>query len=129
MFTGVYIALIKNNAHVGAAIAVALASFREMPSFQPVQESLPAGRTILRENQVVVIGGSVIDIISQSSQPLITPTSNPGQVIQRWGGVARNVAEMLTRLGTKPVFVSAVGEDMYAQILMNYCLKVGIVKS
>ena len=38
------------------------------------------------------------------------------------GGVARNVAECMSKLGTKPFMISAVGLDMACEFLRLFCL-------
>ena len=63
------------------------------------------------EATVVVIGGANID---HKSQTLTRPefgTSNPGRSRTSAGGVGRNVAENLARLGVRTVLVSAIGND------------------
>ena len=45
----------------------------------------------------------------------------PGRVQQSFGGVGRNIADCLTRLGTEPLFVSAVGGDTHAENLLHSC--------
>ncbi|XP_015750700.1 PREDICTED: pseudouridine kinase-like, partial [Acropora digitifera] len=38
-----------------------------------------------------------------------------------FGGVGRNLAECLARLGLKPIFVSAVGTDPLGVMLLKHC--------
>lgn len=61
--------------------------------------------------KVVVIGGANLDVRAMSAEPLIGGTSNPGRVRIMPGGVARNIAEHLARLGLITVLISAVGDD------------------
>jgi len=61
--------------------------------------------------KVVVIGGANLDIRAVSTEPLIDATSNPGRVRIMPGGVARNIAENLARLGVDTTLISAVGND------------------
>ncbi|KAL9655993.1 hypothetical protein ABK040_007614 [Willaertia magna] len=51
-------------------------------------------------NQIIIIGGSVIDISCspEKSKKLILKTSNPGTITQSYGGVARNVCHVLSKL-------------------------------
>ena len=113
--------MIKNNARVGTSIAVELTKLQQ--NVKP--DSLPISNT---NAPAVIIGGAVIDMIGQSTDALISSTSNPGKVVYRYGGVARNVAEMIARLGSPTLLVSAVGKDMQAEVLMSYCKQVGIVR-
>jgi pseudouridine kinase len=49
--------------------------------------------------KVIVIGGANVDIKGRSSGAFIGGTSNPGDVMVSVGGVGRNIAENLARLG------------------------------
>jgi len=60
---------------------------------------------------VVVIGASCLDIKGRVSHTLMPGTSAPGEIRSSVGGVARNVAENLARLGVRVVLLSAVGND------------------
>ena len=61
----------------------------------------------------VVVGGAVTDLVASAAQgrPLLPRTSSPGQLVLSAGGVGRNIAEGLARLGEPPLFLSAVGDD------------------
>jgi pseudouridine kinase len=59
----------------------------------------------------VVIGGANLDVKAHSSHRAVPRTSNPGSVVRSAGGVGRNVAENLARLGTEVHLVAAVGAD------------------
>lgn len=63
------------------------------------------------QGPVVVIGASGIDLVGRLDGPLSTGTSNPGRLRMSHGGVARNVAENLARLGVEAVLITAVGDD------------------
>ena len=60
---------------------------------------------------IACIGGAHIDRHGVLKGPLIPGTSNPGNVTTDFGGVARNVAENLARLGRGVTMVSRVGDD------------------
>jgi pseudouridine kinase len=61
---------------------------------------------------IVVIGGITVDWEGKPFQPLIPRDSNPGTLEITYGGVARNIAENLQRMGDVAVyFCSAVGKD------------------
>jgi pseudouridine kinase len=60
---------------------------------------------------VVVVGGANVDVKARTAAPLVPATSNPGTVVRTPGGVGRNVAENLARLGTRVELVTAVGAD------------------
>lgn len=75
---------------------------------------------------VTAIGGANIDIHGKSRQSLRRNDSNPGSVHMSAGGVARNVAENLARLGVDCRLVSAIGNDDHGQMLMRLCRDAGI---
>ena len=75
---------------------------------------------------VAVIGGANIDIHGKSEKPLRSNDSNPGSVSTSAGGVARNVAENLARLGVDCRLVSAVGNDHHGQMLLRLSREAGI---
>jgi pseudouridine kinase len=75
---------------------------------------------------VVVIGGANIDIHGKSTNALRSKDSNPGTVNTSAGGVARNVAENLARLGVDCRLISAIGNDHHGQMLMLLCREAGI---
>jgi len=60
---------------------------------------------------IVVIGGANLDVKAHSARDAVARTSNPGSVIRSAGGVGRNVAENIARLGTEVCLVAAVGTD------------------
>ncbi len=61
--------------------------------------------------RIVCIGGAVMARKYRSHRPLVRATSNPGEGFNSFGGVARNVAENLARLGASVGFISLVGKD------------------
>jgi pseudouridine kinase len=64
-----------------------------------------------RGGRVVVIGGCNVDIAGCTTAPARPGDSTPGTVRQSAGGVARNIAENLARLGHPVRLVSALGRD------------------
>ncbi len=60
---------------------------------------------------VVVIGAASLDTKGRPKKPLVGGTSNPGYIRISPGGVGRNVAENLARLGVPTLLLSAVGGD------------------
>ncbi|KAH9656559.1 PfkB-like carbohydrate kinase family protein [Citrus sinensis] len=62
--------------------------------------------------EAVIIGGMVLDIHATPSIPANPRTTTPGKVNYVLGGVARNVAECMSKLGSKPYMISALGLDM-----------------
>jgi pseudouridine kinase len=76
--------------------------------------------------RALCIGGAVLDRKYRARQPLIDATSNPVDGVRSLGGVARNVAENLARLGTATSFVSIVGDDEGGRTLLTYMRERGI---
>ncbi len=60
---------------------------------------------------VLVVGGAVLDTKVRTAGPPVLGTSNPGTASATVGGVGRNIAENLARLGRPTVLVAAVGDD------------------
>jgi pseudouridine kinase len=75
---------------------------------------------------IACIGGAHIDRHGLLAGPLIPGTSNPGSVTSDFGGVARNVAENLSRLGRKVRMVSRVGDDESGRAVVNDLQTLGI---
>ncbi len=69
--------------------------------------------------EVLVIGGSNLDIIGTSLQTLIPGDSNPGSIKRSAGGVGRNITENLARLGLPVSFITVLGEDRTGRRLLN----------
>jgi len=63
------------------------------------------------DSYVLVIGAAGIDTIGQALTTLVPGSSIPGVIKSTSGGVARNVAENLARLGERVVLLSAIGND------------------
>lgn len=74
----------------------------------------------------VVIGGANMDLKARSGRPVVAGTSNPGHVVRSPGGVGRNVAENLARLGTPTVLVAAVGSDALGDELLAATSAAGV---
>uniref|UniRef100_A0A3Q1J5F9 Carbohydrate kinase PfkB domain-containing protein n=1 Tax=Anabas testudineus TaxID=64144 RepID=A0A3Q1J5F9_ANATE len=115
------IALIHNNARVGSQIACALSKqmsetkLRSKTQHQkkPVSDS---------KSDIVVIGGINVDFIAKGkTKTLQFGQTNPGSVCQSFGGVGRNIADSLSRLGHKPLLISATGADSHSDAVLNYC--------
>lgn len=75
--------------------------------------------------QIVCIGGANIDRKIQTGVPIQFGTSNPSFVVESHGGVARNIAENLARLGLPPSLLTMVGEDKEGEMLIGHLAGVG----
>lgn len=75
---------------------------------------------------VTVIGGANMDILGFVERSLVPRDSNPGHVRTSAGGVGRNIAENLARLGIPTRLVTALGEGPDADALAAGCVETGI---
>ncbi|GAC1662818.1 MAG: winged helix-turn-helix transcriptional regulator [Ktedonobacteraceae bacterium] len=87
------------------------------------QEGAITGRAYVlpQPRRIACIGGVNIDRKLQTLQPLQFATSNPATTTQTYGGVARNIAENLGRLGLSPVLIAVVGEDQAGEDVLRQC--------
>jgi pseudouridine kinase len=67
---------------------------------------------------IIVIGGTNIDIKAKTTASYISATSNPGNVTFTPGGVGRNIAHNLGSLGVSVALISAIGNDAPGEIAM-----------
>ena len=78
------------------------------------------------EPYVVVVGGANMDLKAQTIAQVRPETSNPGTTYFSPGGVGRNVAENLARLGTPVHLVAAVGHDLMGDQLVAQTAASGV---
>jgi pseudouridine kinase len=79
-----------------------------------------------RPGPVLVVGGANWDLACRSAAALAMGTSNPGTVRRTPGGVGRNIAHVLARLGETPRLLCAVGRDGEGEVLLAACRDEGI---
>jgi pseudouridine kinase len=75
---------------------------------------------------VVVIGGANIDIKAKVAGHHIIGTSNPGNVSMTSGGVGRNIAHNLARLGCSSALISIIGDDAFGDTLIRQTETAGV---
>lgn len=75
---------------------------------------------------VLVIGACSLDVLGRLKSGLQTGASSPALIRAAFGGVARNVAENLARLGVPVRLISAVGEDPQGEALLQYLSTSGV---
>jgi pseudouridine kinase len=75
---------------------------------------------------IVCIGAANVDRKLRSHAPLVMGTSNPATADESFGGVARNIAENLARLGTPTALMTAVGGDAAGAALLVHAQDAGI---
>lgn len=77
-------------------------------------------------SHVLVVGAAGLDTKGRADGPLQPDTSNPGRIRIGVGGVARNVAENLARLGEHAILLSAVGDDRSGLRIRQQALDAGV---
>ncbi len=85
-----------------------------------------AAATLAGAGRFLCIGGAVLDRKLHALAPIRPATSNPARGTTSFGGVARNVAETLARLGGSVRLASCVGEDDAGQALLAHLAEAGV---
>lgn len=75
---------------------------------------------------VLVVGGAVLDTKVRTAAAPVLGTSNPGTASATVGGVGRNIAENLARLGRPTVLVAAVGDDPAGDTVLQRTSAAGV---
>lgn len=78
------------------------------------------------KKKVTVVGGITTDITGFPSHALLLRDSNPGRIAMSEGGVGRNIAENLVRMGFDVELIAAMGDDAYADAHTAYAQKIGL---
>jgi len=113
------VALVLQNATVGAEIAIAIAKQKKMKENVDRRPKMFTPTATGARSQVVIMGGIVMDMVAKPEGELILKTSNPATCTESDGGVGRNIAEVLGRLGAKPLLYSVVGNDSRGHAILN----------
>lgn len=71
------------------------------------------------EGDVVVVGGMNMDTLARIGGDTVPGSSNPGRTTTAHGGVGRNVAENLARLGSPVRLIGVVGDDEAGAALLD----------
>ncbi|XP_062611598.1 uncharacterized protein LOC134273423 isoform X1 [Saccostrea cucullata] len=115
--------LIHNNARVGSQIAYKLSKLLKSKKGRPNISQVTKHTEETEKTDVVVIGGSIVDFYARvnSDNFQSNGATYPGGVDQSFGGVGRNLADGLTRLGVNTLFISAIGKDSHRAGFKSYC--------
>jgi len=84
------------------------------------------GYVLAADRFVVAVGAANMDVTGSTPHALVAHDSTPGQIRCAPGGVARNVAENLARLGHDVRLVSVVGDDLYGSSLLEHTRRAGV---
>ena len=76
--------------------------------------------------KTLCFGGCHVDRIAHAGGPVVPGSSNPVVITRSFGGVARNVADSLTRLGADCSLVSRVGADADGDAVTGHLEKLGV---
>lgn len=87
---------------------------------------LGKGYLLKEEEYVIGIGAANVDLHGQSKASVILRDSNPGHLHTSAGGVTRNVCENLARLGVDIKLITALGDDVYANLIKQECAAAGV---
>lgn len=78
------------------------------------------------DSPALVIGASGIDIVGRLKSDLNPSTSSPADIRTSFGGVARNVAENLSRLGQPVKLITVIGVDKNGDRLLEHISEAGV---
>jgi len=75
---------------------------------------------------VLIIGAAAIDTKGVTNKNIAPGVMNPGSIRVHRGGVGRNIAENLSRLGIHARLISAVGDDISGENILDHAEESGI---
>jgi pseudouridine kinase len=78
------------------------------------------------EPRTIVIGAACVDTMGRLAAPAVSGTSNPGEIRISVGGVGRNIAESLGRMGVSVTLISAVGDDDWGRDILRRTRRGGV---
>ena len=79
-----------------------------------------------RNPYIVGVGAANVDIHGRSRNAVNLRDSNPGTMRVSVGGVTRNILENAARLGLDARLVSAVGGDLFGQLILSRSREAGM---
>jgi pseudouridine kinase len=93
-----------------------------------IRERRLLGRAyVLPDNRpIMCIGAANLDRKLRSIATLKMGTSNPARQDESFGGVSRNIAENLARLGAQAALITAIGSDSSGKALLEHAAALGI---
>lgn len=74
---------------------------------------------------ILVLGASIVDIIGFSKREYSAKDSIPGSIKVSLGGVCRNIAENMARVGVNTKFISIVGDDSNGRNILEHSKRIG----
>lgn len=74
---------------------------------------------------ILVLGASIVDIFGFCGRSYAQRDSIPGHIKISFGGVCRNIAENLARVGINTEFISTLGDDENGNSILEHSRKLG----
>lgn len=74
---------------------------------------------------LLVLGAAVIDIFGFSKEKYQAFNSTPGSIKISYGGVCRNIAENMARVGVNTKFISILGDDENGYNMIEHSKRIG----
>ena len=74
---------------------------------------------------ILVLGASIVDIFGFCGRSYAQRDSIPGHIKISFGGVCRNIAENLARVGVNTQFISTLGDDENGKSILEHSRKLG----
>ncbi|GGE79270.1 kinase [Priestia taiwanensis] len=84
------------------------------------------GKMKSKEPYVLVFGVSICDIFGFTQCEFKPYNSNPGAVKVSFGGVCRNIAENMARIGMKTKLISIVGDDANGHSMLAHAQRINL---
>jgi len=91
-----------------------------------MSNTVSAGFNQRNSHHAVVIGGANVDTTGVATARIIAGESTPGEILKSFGGVGRNIAESLSRLGIRTSFASAIGNDSDGLAMLEHLHAAGV---
>uniref|UniRef100_A0A0N5AT95 PfkB domain-containing protein n=1 Tax=Syphacia muris TaxID=451379 RepID=A0A0N5AT95_9BILA len=117
--------LLENNAVIGAKIANLFAKriqSERVKGESSSSENSSGEKCLNGKPKIVVVGATILDFETITQCDVKNDGgSYVGKVIHRCGGVGRNHADALTRLGNDVHFISVVGNDLFGKCFKKEC--------
>jgi pseudouridine kinase len=80
----------------------------------------------IKSSHILVIGAASVDVKGRALKALQLGASVPGDITVSFGGVGRNVAENLARLGQQTILLSAIGDDAFGTQILERAASGGV---
>ncbi|RWS25185.1 pseudouridine-metabolizing bifunctional protein-like protein [Leptotrombidium deliense] len=120
------VTLIKTNADIASQVLCEMNNLKRqinIPREEITRTAAPSNvsETEVNESSVVVVGGSILDVMLNVNEENINldATTLEGNVTRSVGGVARNVADCISRLGHNTLLISCVGNDETSKYILE----------